>query len=50
VYLIWVMLLVLAAAYGLCAALVPFAERTIRPRGLETAIVVAQSSEPTPSG
>jgi hypothetical protein len=47
-FLIWVMLLVLAASYGLCGALVFFAARAIQPRGLETAVLISQPSETTP--
>jgi hypothetical protein len=45
VYLIWVMLLVLAASYGLCGALVVFAARVIEPRGSETVALIGRPSE-----
>ena len=45
-YLIWVMLLGLIASYGLCAALVRFAEGVIQPRGSELAAPAARSSNP----
>jgi hypothetical protein len=48
VYLIWVMLFVLVACYGLCAALVLFAERTIRPRGAESVVFAVQSNDRIP--
>jgi hypothetical protein len=34
-YLIWVMLVVLVASYGLCGGLVLFAEQLIQPRASE---------------
>ena len=45
VYLIWVMLLVLAASYGLCGALVLFAGWVIEPRGSETVALIGRPSE-----
>jgi len=46
--LIWVMLLVLAASYGLCGALVLFSEWVIRPRGTEIAVLIPSSHAPLP--
>jgi len=48
-YLILAILLVLVASYGLCAALVVFAERLIRPRGSEIAGLATQSSATAPT-
>jgi hypothetical protein len=45
-YPIWLMLLVLAASYGLCGALALFAERVIQPRGSETVALIGRPSEP----
>lgn len=53
-YLNWLMLLVLVASYGLCGALVRFAEQVIQPRGSEISELAAPSREQlpqsTPSG
>jgi len=45
-YLIWVMLLTLVASYGLCGALVLFAEQVIQPRGSEVSDLAAPPREP----
>jgi len=45
-YLNWLMLLLLVASYGLCAALVLFAEQVIRPRGSEVGELSAPSRLP----
>ena len=53
-YLTWLMPLVLVACYGLCAALVLFAEQVIQPRGTESSELATPSREQlpesTPSG
>jgi hypothetical protein len=42
-YLIWVMLFVLAASYGLCGVLVLFADRVIQQRNSEIAVPIARN-------
>ena len=47
-YLNWLMLLGLVASYGLCAALVLFAEQVIQPRGSEISDLAAPPREQLP--
>jgi hypothetical protein len=47
-YLVWEMLAVLVAAYGLCGALVLFAERAIQPRASERSDLAVPPPEREP--